>query len=125
MYAFSRTSHRAVLAALAAAAAFAALPAAGTTSTHTGDPRVCATATAGGPTRHAYWCAKAAATDAVRKTMAARQHVARWFYPVFCDERGSLLRWSCTTVRAGTSWHAAVVFAKTATGWRPKVTVTA
>lgn len=96
---------------------------AATSASAASDPRVCATATPGGTPKHAYWCAKAAAADAVRKTMAVRQHQARWFYPVFCDEHGILLRWACVTTGGGQSWHAAVTFTKTAAGWRSRVAV--
>lgn len=107
-----------LLAAVTAATAVCATASAAT------DPRVCSTATPGGTAKHGYWCAKAAATDAVRKTMAARQHQTRWFYPVFCDEHGTLLRWACVTTGGGQSWHAAVTFTKTTAGWRARVAVT-
>lgn len=81
------------------------------------DPRKCATVTPGGPTRHAYWCAKYAAVATVRTVMARRQRVARWYAPVFCDQAGTLLRWRCTTLLGGDSWKVSVVWRATSTGW--------
>lgn len=86
----------------------------------TGDPRICTNAP---PTHHAYFCAQAAATNAVRTRMAARQHVTRWYYPVYCDMNRSLLRWKCDLLNGGPYGTAWVTFKNTSRGWTTAVTI--
>lgn len=88
------------------------------------DPRKCSTVTPGGSAKHAYWCAHDAAVATVKAVMARRQHVTRWYAPTFCNQAGTLLRWSCTTALGGQAWKVAVRWTATSTGWHRYATVT-
>lgn len=87
------------------------------------DPRVCATVTPGGPSRHAYYCAQAAAKSAVAVKLARINNVRRWYYPIFCNEAGSQLRWRCSLLNAKPYTTATVTFRKTTAGWARTVTL--
>lgn len=91
----------------------------------TGSPKVCGINTPGGPTRHAYWCSKYAATATARSEMARNQNTKRWFAPTYCDPvNGDTLRWNCLTFLGGDRWTVTVWFRGTADGWKRVVTVT-